>query len=65
MKLSISLSLDNAAFEDYGVSEVERILSDLCSRLPDPLDQTGGELNLYDLNGNCVGSARITDSNEE
>ena len=59
MTLTITLELDNSAFEDGGYREVRRILTDLAERLPDPLDQTRGDLGLHDANGNYVGSASI------
>lgn len=59
MKLRIEMELDNAAFEDGGTEEVQRILDDLCGRLPEPLAQTGGDYSLHDINGNWVGKARI------
>lgn len=61
MKLTITVELDNAAFEDGGAEEVGRILADVASRIPDPLDQTGGQLMLHDANGNYCGTAEITD----
>lgn len=61
MKLTITIDLDNAAFEDGGAEEVGRILADVASRIPDPLDQTGGALSLHDINGNHCGTAEITD----
>jgi hypothetical protein len=59
MLLRIELELDNAAFEDGGTEEVERILVDLCSRLPEPLRDTNGDLVLHDINGNYAGKARV------
>jgi hypothetical protein len=59
MKLVIEIELDNAAFQDGGTEEVQRILDDLLSRLPEPLDGTGGDLVLHDINGNYAGKARI------
>ena len=59
MKLTIEITLDNAAFEDDGVAEVTRILESLASRLPEPLRDTNGALNLHDVNGNHVGTAEI------
>ena len=59
MKLVIKIDLDNAAFEDDGVAEVTRILESVASRLPDPLMDTNGALNLHDVNGNHVGTAEI------
>lgn len=61
MKLIIELALDNAAFEEGGADEVRRILESVASRIPDPLDQTGGTLSLHDANGNWVGTAEIID----
>lgn len=59
MKLTISMDLDNAAFKDDGADEVARILTSIGERIPDPLDQTGGALDLHDANGNHVGTAEI------
>ncbi len=59
MKLRIEIELDNAVFQEDGIEEVTRLLDDVASRLPDPLDQTGGELVLHDANGNYCGFARI------
>jgi hypothetical protein len=53
------MDLDNAAFADGGSEEVQRILSGLCERLPEPLTDTNGDLLLHDVNGNYVGKARI------
>lgn len=60
MKLVIKMDLDNAAFEECGYEEVQRILEDLCNRLPDTLRSTNGDIVLHDINGNCVGTARIS-----
>lgn len=60
MTLTITIELDNSAFEEGGAEEVARILKDVASRIPDPLDQTGGTLSLHDFNGNHVGTAEIT-----
>lgn len=59
MTLTITIELDNAAFVDDGLDEVERILDDLVTRLPDPLSTTIGDYSLHDINGNYVGRARI------
>ena len=61
MKLTIEIDLDNAAFADLndGTHEVARILLDIIERIPEPLDQTDGDLSLHDVNGNHVGFARI------
>ncbi len=62
LQLRVFLDLDNAAFEDGGAEEVARILADLASRIPDPLDQTGGTLSLHDANGNNCGHAEIVET---
>lgn len=61
MKLTIEIDLDNSAFEYDGPDELRRMLVRLCDRLPEPLSDTGGAVNLYDSNGNHVGTARIAD----
>lgn len=61
MQLIITLNLDNADFIDGGTMAVEQILIDLCQRLPEPLADTNGDLNLHDQNGHHCGTARITD----
>lgn len=62
MKLVIKIDLDGAAFNEdarCGYEEVQRILEDLCSRLPEPLKDTNGSLNLHDANGEHVGNAQV------
>lgn len=59
MKLTITLNLDNAAFEDGGADEVGRILASVASRIPDPLQAAA--LILHDANGNRCGEAAITE----
>lgn len=59
MELVIKIDLDNAAFADGGTAELQRVLDSLYGRLPDPITPTHGDLNLYDINGNHVGTARI------
>lgn len=61
MNLTITIQLDNAAFEEDGPEEVARILANLSERLPDPLRETNGDFSLHDANGNFVGKARIED----
>lgn len=61
MKLVIKIDLDSAAFEDDGVAEVTRLLESVASRIPDPLRDTNGALNLHDINGNHVGTAEIAE----
>ena len=60
MFLTIEINLNNRAFKgDNGIVEVERILADLGTRLPDPLDDTVGHLLLHDVNGYFCGTASI------
>lgn len=62
MQLKITIDLGNAAFEDGGTDELDRILSELANRLPEPSDANGSEfVNLYDVNGNHCGAAEIVD----
>lgn len=65
MVLHIRIELDNAAFQEGGADEVARILESVASRIPDPLDQTGGALSLHDANGNYCGSAEILETSQE
>jgi len=64
MKLVVEMDLDNAAFTDNGTEEVSRILADIATRLPDPLDYTGGAYSLHDINGNHVGTFGIISDEE-
>ncbi len=57
MRLTITMDLDNAAFEDGGGQEITRILTDLCRKLPDEICE--GNRALFDINGNRVGTAEI------
>ena len=59
-------SLENAAFEDYGVEfELARILRDLADRMEhDAINDGSTGLGMsrkmiFDMNGNCVGSAGL------
>ena len=61
MKISIKITADNAAFEDYPAAEVMRILRELA----DHVNRRGGlspgdSLVLRDINGNRVGEMRVT-----
>jgi len=58
-RLIITIDLDNAAFEDDRIGEIERILTDLAERLP-PSGATSSPINLHDINGNWCGKAEIT-----
>ena len=66
MKLTLKLSLDNAAFEAEGQTkrfrsgeEVARILRSLASNLADCSIEAGETFNLRDSNGNTVGKAEV------
>ena len=61
MKLTITIEMDNAAFEDgQNTPEVCRILRDYCNKI-----ERGGELadgdseNMRDINGNKAGRAEV------
>ena len=60
MNLCIKIELNNAAFEEPG--ELERILTDLGSRLPEcaPFPEDSQAYSLHDANGNWVGEAKFT-----
>jgi len=58
MKLTISIHMDHAAFEDCdGRSEAARILEVVARKLEQGTDSTG---EVYDINGNNVGCWKIT-----
>jgi hypothetical protein len=61
MTLTITIEMDNAAFEEEGSgNEVGRILRCVAGRLTDDdvTEDTG--FNLFDINGNKVGSVEVT-----
>lgn len=60
MKLKISIDMENAAFEDCNGNEVARILKQLAERLECEALDTDYNMPLGDLNGNCVGNAKVT-----
>lgn len=59
MKLTITINLENAAFEDNEGTECARILTDLASRIDDMTNLDGASENLRDINGNNVGKAVV------
>jgi len=65
MLLSISIEMDNAAFEDDG-SEVERILINLAHRLHGHIHNgyfpVDFDTPLSDVNGNTVGKAFVVEN---
>lgn len=59
MKATISVSMDNAAFED--AQELPRILKDLAERLEQRGSfESGDSESVRDSNGNNVGMLKIT-----
>ena len=56
MKLTITIEMDNAAFDDG--PELERILLQLAPQADDMIP--GDEIRLRDTNGNLVGLAKAT-----
>lgn len=59
MKLVIEIELDNDAFVEGGVEEVQRLLTSVGERVPLPLRPTIGSFDLHDANGNWVGDFAI------
>jgi len=55
MRASISIAMDNAAFDPEPATELARILCDLAERVKRGDDQ----VNLRDANGNKVGEFKI------
>jgi hypothetical protein len=62
MKLTITIKMDNAAFESWqSGSEVARILTNLASSLAGrDLNRSEDSFTLRDINGNVVGEAKVT-----
>jgi hypothetical protein len=63
MKLVIEIDCGDDAIQQGGLDEITRILTDLTERLPLSSGQEGCRvtLNLHDVNGNHVGTAKLTD----
>ena len=55
MRAAISITMNNAAFDDEPEIELARILRDLAARVERGYDQ----VNLRDANGNKVGEFKI------
>jgi hypothetical protein len=53
MKITITFSDDNAAFEDNGIREYRRIFQRILEHIE---DDRRGKWNVRDSNGNTVGS---------
>jgi len=67
MKLTITINMDGAAFEDYPAEEAARILAKAGERLKihaNPLLEAG-EIHLYDANGNTCGALVVTEEEGE
>ena len=60
MKLKIEIKMDNAAFEPDNGTEAARILEKLAVRWRDESLAVGESCRLLDVNGNCVGEAKVT-----
>ena len=67
MNATISIEMDNTAFEDAKASETARILRELATKIEDAGEQLGAPtygvigIHLRDINGNIVGQFRIND----
>ena len=59
MKLTISIKMDNAAFEPAGF-EAARILRDLAQRIAARGAVPSDRFELADVNGNTVGQAKVS-----
>ena len=64
MLYRIDINTGNAAFGDYGSDEIARILRKLAGRIEGLPIQQLGELDLRDCNGNRVGAAVLTTTND-
>jgi len=61
MKLDIHIELDNDAFADSPTDEIRRILKEVCDRITYDSYKAGYHKNIFDINGNTVGSVEITE----
>jgi hypothetical protein len=63
MKLTIEISLENAAFENYPAAEIDRILNRASEKISNALgyapDIVDFEGKLLDINGNSVGWVKL------
>lgn len=60
MKLKITITMDNAAFEESAGTEAARILAELADGLDGKQLPMGVSIRLADSNGNHVGEAKVT-----
>ena len=57
MELVININIDNAAFCDIPEQEISRILEEYTQRIQ--REGVNDKINLYDINGNYVGQAKV------
>jgi len=63
MSFRLEINTGNAAFDDEDLApEVARILSELATKLDDGMYSMNADVPLYDVNGNRVGSWRLTNA---
>ena len=60
MKLKLTITCDNAAFEDNAGGQCASILNDLAALITDRDLLPGETFTLRDFNGNRVGEAKVT-----
>jgi hypothetical protein len=60
MKATIKINMDNAAFENNNGNELARILENVRSAVEEMQMFIGMEKKLVDINGNVVGSFKIS-----
>lgn len=60
MKFTLTIQCDNAAFEDAPLAEVARILKTQAAKMERFGDTFSWSDTLHDINGNTVGSAKLT-----
>ena len=61
MKATIEIEMDNAAFDDGSGRELARILGELAAKVSRVEITPGRGWNLFDVNGNKVGTVEITE----
>ena len=61
MKLTITITMDNAAFEPSNGEEIARILEKLAVLWRGESLEAGESAHLLDFNGNKVGKAEVTE----
>lgn len=59
MKITITFTDDNAAFEDNGINEYGHVMTQVIHRV---MDSETGTFTLMDSNGNSIGKATIKES---